>query len=352
MRTRRVPGAVAVAASAVIIAGIAAIAVRHPGERPVPRVSGDRMVRLLVDRLPAGGAVRDESGSASDSRSGPGAELTYDRGDGSFRIALAVTRLATPVAPNAADCPDRAHFPYEKCAVTVLPDRSRLMTSEGYEDPLDPSSRPRWIARLVTPGGRQVEVGQWSPRPADANGARTTPPLSPAQLRAVVEAPQWAEVVKALPVPQAAAPPAAPVTDRPLMLRLIRDSLPPSVRVTEEAGATRGYAVLTLDDGRGAHLMTVTAQRWRRDSPEMEQIFADASVRRDGVRVVTRRTAAPRGGRGEVRWEADVLRPDGLRISVSTLNSTAFGLPPTRRTPSLTMEQLTAIASDDAWESG
>lgn len=348
MRARRAPGVVLLAAFAVVIAGIAAITVRHSGGQPASRVSGDRMVRLLVDRLPAGGVVRDESGSGSDSRSGPAAELMYDRGGGFFRIAVAVTRLATPVPSNAADCPDRAHYPYEKCTVTVLPDKSQLMTSKGYEDPLDPSSRQRWIARLVTPGGRQVEVGQWSPRPTVA---RTTPPLSPGQLRAVAEAPEWAGVVEVLPVPRAAAPPAVPVMDRPLMLRLTKGSLPPAVRVTEEAGATRGYAVLTLDDGRGAHLLTVTAQRWRRDSPEMEQVFADASVRRDGVRVVTRRSTGPSPGRGEVQWEADVLHPDGLRISVSTLNSAAFGLPPTRKTPSLTTEQLIAIASNDAWES-
>ncbi|WFB88569.1 MULTISPECIES: hypothetical protein [Streptomyces] len=83
----------------------------------------------------------------------------------------------------------------------------------------------------------------------------------------------------------------------------------------------------------------------------MEQIFTDASVRRDGVRVVTRRTTAPSGAGGGVQWEADVLHPGGLRISVSTLNSTAFGLPPTRKTPSPTVGQLIAIASDAAWES-
>ncbi|MCF2131715.1 hypothetical protein L1I79_35620 [Strepomyces sp. STD 3.1] len=347
---RRVPAVASVVVLTVLLAGITAIAVRHPAERPIPPVSGDRMIRLLVDSLPAG-VVRDESGSGSDSASGPTAELKYDRGDGFSRISLAVARLPTPVPPNAADCPDRAHFPYEKCTVTVLRDKSRLMVSRGHEDALDPTSRPRWVARLVTPGGRQVEVGQWSPRRTGADSARSLPPLSPGELTAVAEAPEWAEVVKSLPAPRVPDPPAVPVVDRPRMLGLVKNSLPPSVRVTEEAGATRGYATLTVDDGHGPHLMTVTAQRWKRDSPEMEQVFAAASVRRDGARVVTRRASAPGGERGEVQWEADVLHPDGLRISVSTINSTAFGLPPTREAPSVTVRQLVAIASDDAWKS-
>ncbi|RPK32141.1 hypothetical protein [Streptomyces sp. ADI93-02] len=85
-------------------------------------------------------------------------------------------------------------------------------------------------------------------------------------------------------------------------------------------------AVLIADDGVGASALLVTVQRWRPGS-------------RSGVS-------------GEVQWDAGALHRDGLRIQVSELNTTAFGLPITRETPVPSEEQLAGIVVSSRWKSG
>jgi hypothetical protein len=50
-----------------------------------------------------------------------------------------------------------------------------------------------------------------------------------------------------------------------------------------------------------------------------------------------------------VLWSVDTVRPDGLRVVVSELNAAGYQQPISRKTPVLSVAQLTAIATSGTW---
>ncbi|SCF74119.1 hypothetical protein GA0115255_104862, partial [Streptomyces sp. Ncost-T6T-2b] len=52
---------------------------------------------------------------------------------------------------------------------------------------------------------------------------------------------------------------------------------------------------------------------------------------------------------GVVRWTADSMRPDGMRVLVSAFNSGEQSSPATRKAPALTMDQLIALVISPEW---
>ncbi|WP_053761085.1 MULTISPECIES: hypothetical protein [Streptomyces] len=334
-------------------AGIGAVALVDRQPAQATQVPGDRMAELLKDTLPPG-ATRQARGTGTRSETGASAEIQYDEGRGFGRVALSVGRLPGPV--SEVGCLVLAHYPYEQCTDTTLADGSRLVMSKGYEVPTDPTSPRRWYAEMTTRDGEQVHAVAWSPEKGTAaDGTRIDPPLSVGQLTDIVTAQAWKAVIEVLPgSPPPAREPAngrvTPVLEKARIQSTLKNLLPTSLRTARESGSPKGYASLTVDDGKGESLIEVTVQRWKPDSVEMRKAFANAATRPDGSRFVTRKTPSPSGNKGEFQWEADILHPDGLRIHVGTLNTAAFGLPVNRPAPALTTGQLAAIALADDWK--
>ncbi|MER6062289.1 hypothetical protein [Streptomyces sp. NPDC001792] len=57
----------------------------------------------------------------------------------------------------------------------------------------------------------------------------------------------------------------------------------------------------------------------------------------------------PTEGNGSTEWWADVLRVDGLRVSVAGLNTRAYKPPGSRPSPVLDPDRLLGIASSTSW---
>ncbi|MGW1543058.1 DUF6518 family protein [Streptomyces sp. NPDC002309] len=121
--------------------------------------------------------------------------------------------------------------------------------------------------------------------------------------------------------------------------------VPPGLEVTEQGGqhGESAYVVVT-DDGAASRveINVQTGMSWAED-----ELFSDSTRLPDGTLLATSKQEESAGGL--VTWSADTLRPDGLRVVVSAHDSGQIDQPATRTSPAITIEQLTAIATDKRW---
>ncbi len=305
------------------------------------------MVQLLSQLLPPG-EISQTSGRGSEASGRPSAGLTYDDGRGAVRISVTVGRVSLPVPPNTRDCLDRARYPYDRCTRSELPHGATLLANRGYVNAVDPKGARRWLAVLTTRDGGQIGVTESSA--ATGSPVRPNLALPMSRLVSIVTSKLWSPVLDAVPIPPKSSPPVTAVLSGSEILSAMQQLLPRGWQAADEYGAEKGYASMTVNDGQGKCLLTVTVQRWSPGSPEIAQLFAGAAVRPDGTRVLTRRLPVAGGAGGTFQWDADVLVTDGLRIVVSEVNAPAFGLPATRAVPLLSIPQLRAIALSSRWK--
>ncbi|WP_326580906.1 DUF6518 family protein [Actinacidiphila glaucinigra] len=123
--------------------------------------------------------------------------------------------------------------------------------------------------------------------------------------------------------------------------------VPPELEVTDHGSQQGENAYVVVTDGKGASRLDVTVQTGM--SSTKDDLFSGSTTLPDGTLLKTSKQAD--GADGLVMWSADSLRTDGLRVLVVAYNSAGFELPVTRETPALTMEQLTAMATDKKWKS-
>ncbi|MFD7403824.1 hypothetical protein ACFV7R_14380 [Streptomyces sp. NPDC059866] len=319
---------------------------------PAP-VSGDELLKTLKKYLPDG-EFSAESARGTNELPGPYAHLVYDDGKGPAAIGVSLSRVepGSDQAREATTCPDKTFVPYDSCRTTRLGDGSLLMIFQGYEYPDRRVDTKHWHAELVTPEGQQVGVSEWnSAAEKDKPISRDEPPLSPAQLKKVVTAPEWRGAVDAIPenpkggapVPEAPTPPEGPeVAD---IVTTLTELLPDGVEVVDKGSS---YSYVVLDDGKGRSLVQVDVQPGMSDI-EAEIFGSEAETLEDGTKVVTREGSGDKGVDGVVMWTADTLRKDGLRVAVSAFNAADQHSAATRETPALTMEQLREIALSPKW---
>jgi hypothetical protein len=343
-----------------IVLGVCAGCGGHPPTSHATQISANQILGVLQRLLPQGAVVPGPQESEADNDPQPGsgaaqsdaaAMLTYDDGKGAGAIEASVQRLPVPVPEDATSCPDRAHFPLDHCVRQQQQDRTILVIDRGYNEPANPNSIKRWTAVSTTSDGRQIIITEWNASSPDAGtSSRVDPPLDTERLAKIVSAGAWQALLSALSAPPepGKAPSTPELTKQQIQARLNK-LLPANMIVANQSGAEKGYFNLTVDDGKGVSLVTITVQRWNLDNRDIRKLFTGAKILPDGTKVITREFPVPNGADGTVQWEADSFHKDGLRILVSELNTSAFGLNATRPNPPFSLEQLSAIALDASW---
>ncbi|MDF6043195.1 hypothetical protein LRD69_13750 [Streptomyces sp. JH14] len=312
-------------------------------------VTADQMVTILKSVLPGGKLTRTE-GRGSGGGIPPLAYGVYDDGKGEGAISLVVDRIDPSMVPELKKSQGCASGAQDSCTTETLPDGSWLKIYKGYEYPDHRAETKDWTASLITPQGYRVDVSEWNAAAEkDAPVSRDEPPLSSAQLKALVTAKEWKPVLAALePAGKPAfegtpekgtADPSAASVQKTLLL-----SLPANFKVFGR-GSQDGYAFVVVDDGRGRSLVQINVQRNMSDvSP-----LGDTTTLPDGTVLGLSKRAGEKGGAGVVRWTADAVAPDGFRVVISAFNSGDQASASTRAEPALALAALKSIALDAKW---
>ncbi|MFG3284238.1 hypothetical protein [Streptomyces sp. NPDC048111] len=319
-------------------------------------VDGARMVELLKSLLPPGTVTGAQGRGPGDppnpdvpGAGTPAVSAVFDDGKGAGAVALSVGRVdpADDAGGQQVVCPAKAFVDYDACTAEKLADGSRLMLLQGYEYPDRREPTKDWRAVLLSPQGALVDVSEWN-APAEKGAATTreSPPLTVAQLTALVTAPQWRTIAEGLDAPGKPKPPAGGQPSGTAVEKRLAALLPAGrgLKVVER-GNQEGYAFVVVDDGRGRSLVQINVQ------PRMSDVSPRGSVSTlpDGTRVGVDQGAGEKGGAGVVQWTVDTVRADGLRVVVSAFNTGNQSRPATRTDPALTVGELRTLALDPGW---
>ncbi|MFF2775267.1 hypothetical protein ACFVU3_10195 [Streptomyces sp. NPDC058052] len=335
-----------------------------PGEAEIPL---SEIADVIRANTPAGQwRFNDESGV------GQAISGIYDDGEGEAAVGVSLSRAGR--APDAGvdmvTCPERAYVPHDGCDTGRLSDGSRWMVFQGYEYPDKREETKNWRAVLLTGDGFLVDASEYN-APAEKGGpiTRDNPPLTAAQLKALVTAEAWRPLLERIPPlptaparPGKAAPPgqagqpgtpgkvrkAPPQIAGDGVSATLRALLPKGLRVTDKGGEGE-FAFVVVDDGKGKSLVQVNVQYGM--GGVADQLFrsGDVTTLPDGRKVKLTRQPGEKGGEGVVWWTADTLTKSGFRVVVSAFNTGAQHEAATRAEPALTLEQLKTIALDPKW---
>ncbi|MFJ5880789.1 hypothetical protein [Kitasatospora cineracea] len=321
---------------------------------PPPPVDGAFMLDTLTGLLPADGTVSGGQGTGTDQR-GPGqppqAYLDYTDSHGNqAQLALTVDVVAAPVTRDAQRllCYEPVVPGDATCDPATRPDGSALLTT-SYGSPGSDEFDLNVVHTL--PNGRQVQVQE---RAVDRSVRQL--PLDSAALTALVAAPQWQRVFDSL----GTTPTRPPARPAPAGDRMLATLTPLLTGVHLDTGRTatdlpgRIRAEVSADGRTSTLLLTVTPG-WRRSYPADPaaafptlHTIGSFDRRPDGTMVNTTplgSTQSPSSG----GYLADALLPDGTRVSIRLWNSTTDRADTRSGTPVLTLDQLSALVTDQVW---
>ncbi|MET9853295.1 hypothetical protein ABZY57_10160 [Streptomyces sp. NPDC006450] len=317
-------------------------------------VSAEQLTGVLKQLLPQGDLSDVEARGTGDER-GPMVGGIIDDGEGKGRIGFSLGRIDPKgeMADDMVKCPSKTTTKYDSCTSEKLADGSRLLLFKGYEYPDRRVDTKCWRATVVTPQGFLVDAQEWNAQTQkDSPVSRPTPPLTIAQLKALVTSPLWHPALNDLPAAGQAERGPAPrqgLRAGAILEELLRtDGIPVVSR--DEDGADLGY--LVLDEGKGKSLVSLQIQP---DNPKhpgtWADLFASAETLPDGTKFLTRKQAGEKGGAGVVWWSAEALRPNGTRLIVSAFNAETQSSKATRKEPVLPLQRLKELATSPKWAS-
>ncbi|WP_416876304.1 hypothetical protein [Kitasatospora sp. SC0581] len=303
-------------------------------------ITGDEVVATFQALLPKG-QVSDAKGHGTDENKGmyADANLVFDDGQGRSLMGLSIQKHR-PKDVQPQTCPtDLELASLDSCAVTVLPDGSKLMLTQGYEYPDHRATTKEWRASVARPDGGLIGLSEWnSPQEKDAPDSRPNPPLTPDQLKAVVTDPSWNRVVAALRfdgVDTEAIDPGLSLQDRESVLTGL---LPAGVTVTDRRSRDL-RADFELAGGGRTGTLTLTVENWAKapDDRPGPEAYQGAETLPDGTRLLARGAAAkvPKGVQ-----VVDAMRPDGVEVLVTLVS---------KGDPLLTEAELRAVATSPQW---
>ncbi|MFE6852480.1 hypothetical protein ACFVDH_17015 [Streptomyces sp. NPDC057674] len=336
---------------------------QKPGEATIPVKD---IAAALKANTPAGTWEIDDLDGFGQSAGG-----VFDDGDGKAAVTVALFRPGTGEAgEDQVACPDKVAIPFDDCVEEKLTGGSRLMILQGYEYPDKREETKQWRAVLLTQDGFLIDVTEYNA--AAEKGApisRENPPFTPAQLKALVTAPDWGPLFAKLPqnVDMSGGaggqgsgtgkggpdgqdtPPRYVEPSGDAVRSTLRSLLPKGLKVTDKGGEGQ-YAYVVVDDGKGKSLVQINVQ------PNMSDVAGDlfgsgeVTTLPDGRRVKLTQQPGEKGGEGVVWWTADTMTPEGFRVVVSAFNAGTQHEAATRAEPALTMQQLKAIALSAKWQ--
>ena len=321
-------------------------------------VSAQKMLSTLEHLLPAGN-VSQTSGRATNNVQMPSASLvlTPTDGLGAGGMTLSMTRYDLPLTlANGLTCDTSTSIVQVTCDARALPGGYRFQFDRLVYLPASQGLKS-WNGYLIAPDGSQVELDEYNAAVpmmgakshTGAVPTRTDPPLTENQVLALLTSHTWDAARAALSTPYGVTQGGGPNSDPAgsEILSTINKILPPGVTHSKEdndAGQT-GQADLQIDAGHGSGMLQVTVANWAADlSPadraiDTATVFGNATQLADGSELVMTQIALPSADGGGVQRVADVLRPDGLRITLEELG----------KGPVLTMTQLRSLVVNPAW---
>ncbi|MFZ3499402.1 hypothetical protein ACODT5_40385 [Streptomyces sp. 5.8] len=317
-------------------------------------VSAEQLTGVLKQLLPQG-TLSDVEARGTGHELGPMVTGAFDDGEGKGRIGFGLGRIDPKgeMADDMLKCPSKTTTKYDSCTSETLADGSRLHLYKGYVFPDHRANVKSWRAIVVTPQGFIVDAHEENAATEkDSPVSRPTPPLTIAQLKALVTSPLWHPALNDLPAagqadPRPAARQGAKAVD--ILEELLRtDGIPVVSR--DEEDADLGY--LVFDEGKGKSLVSLQIQP---DNPEHPGTWADlftgAETLPDGTKVLTRKRDGDKGVPGMLWWSAEALRPNGTRLILSAFNAETQGSAATRKEPVLTVARMKEIVSSPKWSS-
>ncbi|GAA0615809.1 hypothetical protein [Streptomyces crystallinus] len=313
-------------------------------------VSAEQMIKNLIAQLPQG-RTSDERGEGTDGPHDkyptPNASVVFDDGKGKGSVGISL-RMIDPTSQSATEyvtCPSRAIADYDHCTAEVLPDGSRFAFLQTYEYPDHREDTKDWRATLVTPKGVLIDASEYNaPAEKGAQTTRVDPPLTGAQMKALVTAEVWKKTMAGAKIP-GREPVRRGEPSGASMQRELVASLPKALKVVDQ-GNQGGYAFAVVDDGKGRSLVGINVQPGMGDVP----LHGSVTTLPNGTRVSEEQRPGEKGGAGVVWWTVDTIRQNELRVVISAFNTGNQNAPATRATPALTMAQLKGIALDPKWE--
>ncbi|MFI5860871.1 hypothetical protein [Streptomyces sp. NPDC051546] len=329
-----------------------AVGKRGPSRVGTGAVSAEQLTGVLKQLLPQG-TLSNTTARGTGDELGPMVSSVFDDGEGKSSIGFSLSRV-DPQGPAADDmlaCPTPAQLKFDSCTSETLADGSRLHLFKGYVFGDQRADVKSWRAIVVTPQGFMVDAHEENA--AEEKGApssRPAPPLTLAQLQALVTSPLWHPALNDLPAAgQAGQGP--PARTGPKAVDILADLLStggvPVVR-REEDGADLGY--LMLDDGNGTSMVSLEIQSGNPGNPgQWAEEFASAETLPDGTKLKS--WQEPGKGPGIVRWGAEVLRPNGSRVIVCAFNAETEASAATRNQPVLTPQRLRELVTSPKWAS-
>ncbi|MFE9564078.1 hypothetical protein ACFYM0_23550 [Streptomyces sp. NPDC006487] len=315
-------------------------------------VTADQMTAVLKQLLPQGGLSDIEARGTGD-QPGPMVTGVFDDGEGKGRLGFSLSRVdpTGPMADDMVKCPSKATLNYDSCSSKKLEDGSRLLLFKGYEYPDRRVDTKCWRATVVTPQGFLIDAQEWNAAAEkDAPITRPTPPLTLAQLQALVTSPLWHPALNDLPAAPAESPQSPPSQPGHSGMKAVvvledllgKDDIPVVSR--DEDGADLGY--LVLDEGKGKSLVSLQIQPDSAKHPGMwADLFTSAETLPNGTKLLTRQQAGEKGGAGVVWWSAEALLPNGTRVIVSAFNAESQMTAATRKEPVLTLARMKELAT-------
>ncbi|WP_327305336.1 hypothetical protein OG730_18930 [Streptomyces sp. NBC_01298] len=329
---------------------------QDPGMRGVGSgaVSADELTGVFKQLLPQGALSNIEARGTGD-QPGPMVTGVFDDGEGKGRVGFGLSRVDPKgeMAEDMVKCPSKATLKYDSCSSEKLADGSRLMLFRGYEYPDRRADTKCWRATVVTPQGFLVDAQEWnSKEEKGAPVSRPTPPLTLAQLKALVTSPLWHPALNDLPAAgqESQREPARQGMKAVDILEamLSNDGIPIVHR--DEDGSDLGY--LVLNEGKGKSLVSLQIQPDSVKYPGMwADVFASAEKLPNGMKVLTRQQPGEKGGAGVVWWSAEALLPNGTRVIVSAFNAESQSSAATRKEPALTLARMKELATSSKWAS-
>uniref|UniRef100_A0AAU2JQY9 LigA protein n=1 Tax=Streptomyces sp. NBC_00049 TaxID=2903617 RepID=A0AAU2JQY9_9ACTN len=311
-------------------------------------VTGDQLIAVLKELLPAGQLTGTK---AVGTDKPPMVSGVFDDGKGKAALSLALARI-DPNGSHArarTECGDKNIQEYDSCTVEQLADGSKVLLHQGYEYPDRRVDTKVWWASLVTPQGFHVTLSEWNAAGEKGAGiSRPNPPLTTAQLKAIVTSDKWLAALNDLPAAEPEQPrdgSSVSLVDEkagPALERLVTKHGIPVVSKGEDGGS--GYVV--LDDGKGKSLVQLSITKGEEAARDFTG--GDAAPLEDGTQVkVTQRPAQK--GKGVVEWSVDTLHKNGLRVVVLAYNTANVSGSATREAPALTLEQLKELVLAPGW---
>ncbi|MEV4614148.1 hypothetical protein AB0K43_16360 [Kitasatospora sp. NPDC049258] len=165
----------------------------HPAAaRPL---TGKEVLATLVALLPPGGTqVAEARGTASGT---PQVRLVLDDGHGPAQVLFWIT---TGLVAERPGCPDPVQPAGDRCTAATRADGSTVVIYQAATRSDEPAGAKTWSAKLYRPDGRVMMLQEWNRRPLERGEAvtRLDPPLTEAQLTALVTDPSWDKVAAAV----------------------------------------------------------------------------------------------------------------------------------------------------------